>query len=786
MKNKFQNLKLILLFLLICIIYFIVIILLLSNLNIVELYELSILFSLALFSLILFIYSFFINNKFVLFSSLSIFILSVAEIIIIKFSLIPLGIESITWLNIVFQAAVFIISLVLVIGIIKHYNYNLNNHIIRQLSFEKNEAILIVYNFEKDSIKVQFSKEYENKWNLPFSNSTIDKIDFLNYIYEDDRLMFNNFLEVNPKLDSAIIIRFLKSGEKDFGYVTFKNRIKKDNEIIFLGVDTTSLQKAFSKIEQADKSKAIILDKLNIGILELELINEEEKKFNIIYANKASENEFKLDKSIYLNKIYRSIFPDNYEVLCEMFGQIIKQNIKREYELYHSLNKSWYRLVGYKSDDNKAIIIFDDITNFKNQEKEQEYRIFHDSLTDLYNNRGLHRRLSDFVNSKRLICFYIDIVDFSWINSYYPMAFSDNILVVMANELKDNLKENVVISRYFTDHFVILLEDPTEEDVQKTLNFLKNSSGKTYGFGNHSLNIRKNIGYAIYPDDTKDIKELVFLSNLAMKMSIENKGVEPFHYFPGLKEKKEDNIKTIALLKEAIINKDITVYFQKVIDIRNNEVVMVEALARWKKSDGTFVPPLVFLKIAIEAKIISLLENLLISESLRKYSELIKLEEYKNTKLSINLSPSIFLDINTINFIKDKLKLYNLTSDKIYIEVSEETFVYNLEKCNYVINLYRENGFKIAIDDFGSSYSSLSILDNIDYEVLKIDGKFIQNFNQIKNQKIIEMVLQIASIDNKRIVAEGVETKEMVDYLYSVDCFVYQGYYFHIPENIIK
>ena len=162
MKNKFQNLKLILLFLLICIIYFIVIILLLSNLNIVELYELSILFSLALFSLILFIYSFFINNKFVLFSSLSIFILSVAEIIIIKFSLIPLGIESITWLNIVFQAAVFIISLVLVIGIFKHYNYNLNNHIIRQLSFEKNEAILIVYNFEKDSIKVQFSKEYEN------------------------------------------------------------------------------------------------------------------------------------------------------------------------------------------------------------------------------------------------------------------------------------------------------------------------------------------------------------------------------------------------------------------------------------------------------------------------------------------------------------------------------------------------------------------------------------------------------------------------------------------------
>ena len=320
----------------------------------------------------------------------------------------------------------------------------------------------------------------------------------------------------------------------------------------------------------------------------------------------------------------------------------------------------------------------------------------------------------------------------------------------------------------------------------RSLFFLKNTSGKTYGNERNDVSIRKNIGYAIYPEDTKDIKEVVFLANLAMKMSIETIGIEPFHYFPGLKEIKQEKIKNIEILKEAIINKQITVFFQKIIDVRNNEIVMVESLARWQKEDGSYVPPLTFINLAVESRIIKELEDLLISESLRKYSEIIKRDEYKKTKLSLNLTPSIFLNIETIDLLNKYIKFYNLTPEKIYIEISEETFVYNLEKCNHVIALYRENGFKISIDDFGSSYSSLSILNNIDYEVLKIDGKFILNCDLEKNQKIIEMIIKIASIDHKRVVAEGVETKGMVEYLKSVSCFVHQGYYFHFPENIIK
>lgn len=784
MKNKLYTFKSILLFLSICTIYLFSLILLLLNLNVIELYEISILFSLLIFSLTLLIYSTFLKNKLIFLSALAIFLISLLEIVIIKFNLISGGIESVIWLNIVFQVAIFIINIILVIGISIHYNKIKKNNIIRLLAFENNEAIIVTYNYDDDNLKIELSKELKTKAKINYSNLNFSREKFVNYIVEEDRESFNEFLKT--KKETILVVRFLEVVAKEIRYMTFKTGIKTETGITFSGLDTTNLQKALSKIEQMDRSKAVMLDNLDLGILELELVNKEDGDFVILYANKAFEKYLDSKKKFIINKNLKHVFLENQEELVKIFLEIINENIQKECEIkYNHINK-WYRLVGYKSDANKLVVIFDDITNFKKQEEEQEYKIYHDPLTDLYNNRGLHRKLRTFVNSKKLICFYIDLVDFSWINNYYSMSFSDSILVLIAQELKNYFGMNAIISRYFTDHFVIILNEATDEEIRNALFFLKNTSGKTYGNERNDVSIRKNIGYAIYPEDTKDIKEVVFLANLAMKMSIETIGIEPFHYFPGLKEIKQEKIKNIEILKEAIINKQITVFFQKIIDVRNNEIVMVESLARWQKEDGSYVPPLTFINLAVESRIIKELEDLLISESLRKYSEIIKRDEYKKTKLSLNLTPSIFLNIETIDLLNKYIKFYNLTPEKIYIEISEETFVYNLEKCNHVIALYRENGFKISIDDFGSSYSSLSILNNIDYEVLKIDGKFILNCDLEKNQKIIEMIIKIASIDHKRVVAEGVETKGMVEYLKSVSCFVHQGYYFHFPENIIK
>lgn len=786
MKNKQLKFKSILLILTISILYLFSLILLLKDLNFVDLYEISILFSVCIFALILFIYSIFIKNNLISISSSLIFLISITQIIIIRFSLIPGGIESIIWLNIVFQGFKFLVYLSLAIGLSIHYKNIRKNHVIRKLAFDNNEATLFTYNFEDESLHVDFSKELMKLNHSKKNNGFITKQFFLDYIFEEDHEIFLNYIKVPSTKETVIVVRFKNTAYKDCGYLTFKDGIRTGKNFTFLGIDTSLLQKSLSKIEELDKTKAVMLENLDVGILEIELNNPEETDFIIIYANKNLKKELNLNDKPILNKSIKEVFDRNYKELSSFFLKTINDGIPREEELFYFPNNSWYKLLTYKNGEKKLVVMFENISFFKEQEKEQEYKIYHDPFTDLYNNRGVHKYLTTLGNQNKIICFYIDLADFSWVNNYYPMVVSDDILQQIAAELRETFPKEVFIGRYFTDHFVVILKDPTDEVIQTSLKSLKESNGKIYFSGRHSVRIQRNIGYAIYPEDTKEVKEIVFLANLAMKKSSNATGPEPFHYFPGLKEIKEENMKNIELLKEAILNKSITVYFQKVIDVRNNNVLMVESLARWQKDDGSFVSPLTFIKLAIDGRIIKMLEDLLISESLRKYSELIKISGYEATKLSLNLSPPMFLNKETISLINNYLKIYDLSSNKIYIEISEETFVHNLKECNEIIDLYKKNGFKISIDDFGSSYSSLTILDNIEYDVLKIDGNFVAHYQLEKNKKIIKMIIDIANIDNKKVVAEGVETKEMVEYLTSVSCFVHQGYYFHKPENIIK
>jgi len=101
-----------------------------------------------------------------------------------------------------------------------------------------------------------------------------------------------------------------------------------------------------------------------------------------------------------------------------------------------------------------------------------------------------------------------------------------------------------------------------------------------------------------------------------------------------------------------------------------------------------------------------------------------------------------------------------------------------------LIEKYKKHGYKIAIDDFGSHYSSLSILDTINYDVIKIDGSFISNMDSEKNRIIVQMIVQIAKLDGKRVIAEAVETKEVQDQLIEMGCFLHQGYYYHKPEKL--
>ncbi len=127
-----------------------------------------------------------------------------------------------------------------------------------------------------------------------------------------------------------------------------------------------------------------------------------------------------------------------------------------------------------------------------------------------------------------------------------------------------------------------------------------------------------------------------------------------------------------------------------------------------------------------------------------------------------------------------------LNPKQIYVEISENTFVNNLQLCRNQIHKIKNLGFLVALDDFGREYSSLSILDSIDFDILKIDRLFIDRINHQKNIEIIKMILNISSFSNTMVIAEGIETKEQKTILLSLGCYYHQGYYYAKPQKLVS
>jgi EAL domain-containing protein (putative c-di-GMP-specific phosphodiesterase class I) len=224
---------------------------------------------------------------------------------------------------------------------------------------------------------------------------------------------------------------------------------------------------------------------------------------------------------------------------------------------------------------------------------------------------------------------------------------------------------------------------------------------------------------------------------------------------------------------------------QFIYDVSKQKNVYVESLARWKDDVLGFVSPYEFFNVARRSSLLEMLETNLVKKSFLYFAKLRQKEDYQSLKLSINLTPEMFLKKGFSNLLNEYAMSVGIPNNDIIVEVSENTFVHNLNICRQMIENYKDLGFLIAIDDFGSEYSSLAVLESVSYDIIKIDGSFINHLDSEKNNEIVKMISQIGKIGNKLVIAESVETLEISDRLMQNDIYLQQGYYFHKPQKLI-
>lgn len=645
---------------------------------------------------------------------------------------------------------------------------------ITNISYEQNQTFIIEYFTKQNLLVVEFSEKFLEKY--PDLESKILEINpeiYKSFIHKDD------FKKFNSKEDKY---RIKFPGMKDYIFVYTKCSLVLESRIICFGFDISEFYKDTQNIYHL-----LELEKRKIIESNQDFVAKFLTDGTIVYASNNYAKLFDLDENSIIGK---NIYSLNYDrgLSTDWFDETLKNRHHRgqseEKNGEQKLFISWQNEL-LLNDEGKVeylITVGRDITELVELNKSLQFQSLHDYLTGTLNRRGLYDTLKKIKNVKTAICYFIEIEHFSSINDYYGSEIGDEILKLFAKELKETKAK--IISRISGAQFVVINFNHSNNEKLILLTKMKSLLHKVYQVNNNYIHIHKRIGYAQYPYDSIDLIELISLASVAKNEITDQHLTKLLNYEPYMSAKLYRNVNMSIKLVEALKNEFIDVYFQKIINVQNNEVSFIEALARWQDKDKGFISPQIFFEIAKMTNIVDQLDLYIFSKAIENYAMLRLKPEYSNTILALNISPQTLLDSNIHQKICDLIAKYKIDAQKICIEIPENTFVGNINRYKENIMHLKEKGFLIALDDFGREYSSLSILDNIEFDLIKIDGVFVKNIFKPQNQAIVQMVMKISEISKKQIIAECVETSEESLILKQMKCYLQQGFYFHKPEKL--
>ena len=238
-------------------------------------------------------------------------------------------------------------------------------------------------------------------------------------------------------------------------------------------------------------------------------------------------------------------------------------------------------------------------------------------------------------------------------------------------------------------------------------------------------------------------------------------------------------------LKKGIKNNEFVIYLQPKFYTNTGKLAGAEALIRWNR-DGKLVMPNIFIPLFEKYELITELDTYVL-ENICRLQQQWRKQEYNIVTISVNESRLHLYNENHINDLIDLVNKYNVQPNTIELEMTETTVVHNVELAKEAEKNVHKLGFIVSMDDFGTGYSSFSMLKNINIDVLKMDKSFFDDVLESRRGKIIiEAVIEMSHKLNMKVVAEGIETKEQVEYLKNVKCDMIQGYYFEKPMTIEK
>ncbi len=432
------------------------------------------------------------------------------------------------------------------------------------------------------------------------------------------------------------------------------------------------------------------------------------------------------------------------------------------------------------------VTIFSDISSIKNSQKRIEHLATHDELTGLANRSLLMDRLNYCLSqakrqNENMVVFFIDLDNFKLINDALGHDIGDTLLKQASQRLLSTLRAIDTLARLGGDEFVAILNKININEINNLALRIIDEVSNVFEINQHSCYVSASIGISLYPQDGQDAISLLKNADTAMYQSKEN-GRNQFQFFN--QEMRLKSMQRMSLetgLRLALEQKSITLLYQPKIDIRSGLIIGAEALARWKDPILGQIPPSQFIPVAEQSQLIRPLSEQILHQAVAQLQHWTE-QEIHIPNVAINLSAKQLQDKTFTELLKNIINDNPWLQGKITLEITESMLMEKINKTTPLLKQLAMMGFLISIDDFGTGYSSLSYLKRLPIHELKIDKSFIDAIDKNdEDYAITHAIVKMAQALNLHIVAEGVESKQQLDVLQSLNCDTVQGYFYFPP-----
>jgi len=434
-----------------------------------------------------------------------------------------------------------------------------------------------------------------------------------------------------------------------------------------------------------------------------------------------------------------------------------------------------------------AVVVFHDVSVARAMTQKMSYLAHHDSLTDLPNRVLMHDRLVEAIvlsnrHRRKLAVLFLDLDRFKRINDSLGHVIGDRLLQSVARRLFTCVRSSDTVSRQGGDEFVLLLWEETHAlDARVTAERILLALREPHRIDQHVLHVTASIGVVMYPEDGTDADTLLKNADFAMYHAKEC-GRDNYQFFqPDMNARAIDRQSIEADLRHAVARRELLLHYQPKVDLVSGAIVGVEALLRWRHPQRGLLAPGQFIEIAEECGLIVPIGRWVLREVCRQ-ARAWQDAGLAAIRIAINVSAVELRAVDFVSSVAESLAATGLQAHHLELELTETFLMQEAKSTVTGVRELRAMGVHLALDDFGTGYSSLSYLQRFPIDTLKIDQSFVRDLaTDADDANIVRAVIGMGNSLHMRVIAEGVETRQQLDFLRAQGCPVGQGFYFSRP-----